>query len=89
MANQIHLCSDCIHAYSYVIPKSELQRRIKNARGEYNRPKALILAEVQEGTNTLIARGCSYRGNAYGSSLCVAQSEFNEKYQPANGRISN
>ena len=72
MTNQIHTCSDCIHVYSYVILKSELQKRIKNARGEYNRPKALILVEVQEGTNSLIVKGCSYRGNAYGSSLCVA-----------------
>jgi len=80
MTNEIHSCSDCIHACSYVIPKSEIQRRIKNAKGEYNRPKALILAEVQEGTNTLIARGCSYRGNAFGSSLCVARTEFKAKY---------
>ena len=79
MTNEIHTCSDCNYAYSYVIPESELQKRIKNARGEYNRPKALILAEVQKGFNTLVARGCSYRGNAFGSSLCVAQPEFKGK----------
>ena len=79
MTVEFHKCSGCLLADSYTLPGIVLENKISDARRQYLEPLARLLTGVKNGTDTLVTRRCSFGRNAFGSSLCARESEFEPK----------
>jgi hypothetical protein len=63
------------------VPREVLEKRIKDARAEYNVPRVKKLMAVLNGADFFVARHCAKprHRNAYGSTLCSSPGEFSRK----------
>jgi hypothetical protein len=64
-------------AQEYTLPNIELDRRIKEARGQFLGPRAAMLEAVRAGHDTLVQRGCGCVRvvQGFGSQLCPKPTE--------------